>query len=232
MWNKNGKSTFQELNEPVWGACQVKIRLPQHPLPPAVMIELVLSIPEGCKRLPLFSSVCDPLSCHWQGPEIQTNPPEYRDTSPSKITRRLPGMEQIRLIPFQSDDAVCRQWAAQQTGTSPNDAVNQNLVTGGVLGTLAGAGLGAAIGAAYGNPGAGAAIGAASGLIGGTAVASGPAYGAGYAAQTRYDNAYVQCMYAKGNQIPGVMPQGEPIRRLLHRRLLGDRGIADFLAIG
>ena len=107
---------------------------------------------------------------------------------------------------FQADDAVCRQWAAQQTGTSPNDAVNQNLVTGGVLGTLTGAGLGALIGAAYGNPGAGAAIGAASGLISGTAIASGPAYGAGYAAQTRYDNAYTQCMYAKGNQIPGVMP--------------------------
>ncbi len=107
---------------------------------------------------------------------------------------------------FQSDDAACRQWASQQAGTSPSDAANQNLVTGGVLGTLAGAGLGAAIGAAYGNPGAGAAIGAASGLIGGTAVASGPAYEAGYAAQTRYDNAYVQCMYAKGNQIPGVTP--------------------------
>ncbi len=107
---------------------------------------------------------------------------------------------------FQSDDALCRQWAAQQTRISPNDAVNQNLVTGGVLGTLTGAGLGALIGAAYGNPGAGAAIGAASGLLGGTALASGPAYGAGYAVQARYDNAYVQCMYAKGNQIPGVMP--------------------------
>jgi len=126
----------------------------------------------------------------------------------------VPSGPSVRVMPgpwkpfevFQSDDAVCRQWAAQQTGPSPNDAVNQNLVTGGVFGTLAGAGLGALIGAAYGNPGAGAAIGAASGLIGGTAVASGPAYGAGYAAQTRYDNAYVQCMYAKGNQIPGVMP--------------------------
>ena len=124
----------------------------------------------------------------------------------------VPSGPSVRVMPgpwkpfevFQSDDAVCRQWASQQTGTSPNDAVNQNLVTGGVLGTLAGAGLGAAIGAAYGNPGAGAAIGAASGLIGGTALASGPAYGAGYAAQTRYDNAYVQCMYAKGNRIPGV----------------------------
>jgi uncharacterized protein YcfJ len=106
---------------------------------------------------------------------------------------------------FQADDAVCRQWAAQQVGTSPNGAVNQNLATGAVLGTLAGAGLGAAIGAASGNPGTGAAIGAASGLLGGTAVASGPAYAAGYAVQRQYDNAYVQCMYAKGNQIPGFM---------------------------
>ena len=126
----------------------------------------------------------------------------------------VPSGPSVRVMPgpgkpfevFQSDDAACRQWAAQQAGISPSDAVNQNLVTGGVLGTLAGAGLGAAIGSAYGDAGAGAAIGAASGLIGGTAAASGPAYGAGYAAQTRYDNAYAQCMYAKGNQIPGVMP--------------------------
>ncbi len=103
---------------------------------------------------------------------------------------------------FQSDDAICRQWAAQQIGTSFNDAVNQNLTTGAVLGMLAGAGLGAAIGAASGGAGIGAAIGAASGLIGGTAVASGPAYAAGYEAQRRYDYTYLQCMYAKGNQIP------------------------------
>jgi hypothetical protein len=105
---------------------------------------------------------------------------------------------------FQSDDAVCRQWAAQQIGTSPSDAFNQNLVTGAGIGTLLGAGLGAAIGAAHGNVGAGAAIGAASGLLGGTAVATDPAYAAGSAVQRRYDNAYLQCMYAKGNQIPGL----------------------------
>ena len=104
---------------------------------------------------------------------------------------------------FQSDDAVCRQWAAQQSGISPSDAFNQNLFSGAGIGTLLGAGLGAAIGAAYGNVGAGAAIGAASGLLGGTAVATDPAYAAGYAVQKRYDNAYVQCMYAKGNQIAG-----------------------------
>lgn len=104
---------------------------------------------------------------------------------------------------FRSEDFECRNWAAAQSG-QPADAYNQNLAGGAVIGTLVGAGLGAAIGAASGNAGAGAAIGAASGLIGGTAVASGPAYGAGWEVQRRYDNAYLQCMYAKGNLIPGV----------------------------
>src|SRR5512137_1854917 len=75
---------------------------------------------------------------------------------------------------FQTDDAVCRQWAAQQSGPSPSDAFNQNLFGGAGIGTLLGAGLGALIGAAYGNVGAGAAIGAASGLLSGTAMATDP----------------------------------------------------------
>ncbi|MGB8426673.1 MAG: hypothetical protein WCD88_12875, partial [Desulfobacterales bacterium] len=62
-----------------------------------------------------------------------------------------------------------------------------------------------AIGAASGNAAAGAAIGAGSGLIGGAAVAYEPAYAAGWDVQQRYDNAYQQCMYAKGNQIPGAL---------------------------
>jgi len=104
---------------------------------------------------------------------------------------------------FRFEELECRDWAALQSG-QPADAVNQNLAGGAAIGTLVGAGLGAAIGAASGNAGAGAAIGAASGLIGGAAVASGPAYGAGWEVQRRYDNAYMQCMYAKGNLIPGV----------------------------
>jgi hypothetical protein len=111
---------------------------------------------------------------------------------------------------FQADDAVCRQWAAQQIGMSPSETTNQTLVGGAAIGTLAGAALGAAIGAASGHAGAGAAIGAGSGLVGGTAAASGPAYAAGYAAQRRYDNAYQQCMYAKGNQIPGFARPSRP----------------------
>ena len=104
---------------------------------------------------------------------------------------------------FQSDDALCRQWAEQQIGVSPNEAANKNLAGGAAIGTLAGAALGAAIGAASGHPGTGAAVGAASGLIAGTAAASGPAYATRWELQRRYDIAYQQCMYSKGNQIPG-----------------------------
>jgi len=103
---------------------------------------------------------------------------------------------------FQADNAVCGQWALQQTGTTPNEAGAASAVTGAAVGTVVGAGLGAAIGAAAGSPAIGAAVGAGAGLFGGTAVGAGNAYGSGYAVQRRYDIAYMQCMYAKGNQIP------------------------------
>jgi hypothetical protein len=105
---------------------------------------------------------------------------------------------------FQADDAVCRQWAAQQTGLTPQKTVNNNLAGGAAVGTLAGASVGAAAGSTSGNAGIGAVIGAGSGLALGTAAAAGPAASAGQETQRRYDNAYQQCMYAKGNQIPGV----------------------------
>jgi hypothetical protein len=106
---------------------------------------------------------------------------------------------------FQADDAVCRQWAAQQIGISPQERVNQNAATGAVVGTVIGAGAGALIGAATGHPGAGAAIGAGSGLLVGTASGANAGNASGWEAQRRYDNTYVQCMYAKGNQVPGAV---------------------------
>ena len=125
---------------------------------------------------------------------------------------RMPAGPGVMVLPepgkpfevFQSDDAVCRQWAMQQIQMSPNEIVNQNLAGGAAIGTIMGAGLGAAIGAASGNAATGAAIGAGSGLAAGTVMASGEAYAAGGEAQRRYDNAYQQCMYAKGNRIPGL----------------------------
>lgn len=107
---------------------------------------------------------------------------------------------------FMADDTVCRQWALQQIGgVSPSQTANQNLTAGAVVGTLVGAGLGAAIGSTTGDAGAGAAIGAGAGLLGGTSMATNPAYASEWQLQRQYDIAYQQCMYAKGNQIPGVV---------------------------
>jgi hypothetical protein len=106
---------------------------------------------------------------------------------------------------FMADDGLCRQWAQQQIGgASPSQTSNQNLATGALVGTAIGAGLGALIGSASGDAGAGAAIGGGAGLLTGTAIAGPPAYESGWQLQRRYDIAYQQCMYAKGNQIPGV----------------------------
>lgn len=106
---------------------------------------------------------------------------------------------------FQADDAICRQWAAQQIGLSPQETINQNTAAGAVAGTAIGAGLGAAIGAASGHAGTGAAIGAGSGLLLGTAAGANTGQFYGREAQHRYDIAYTQCMYAKGDQVPGVV---------------------------
>ncbi|HET8995536.1 MAG TPA: YMGG-like glycine zipper-containing protein [Acetobacteraceae bacterium] len=111
---------------------------------------------------------------------------------------------------FQQDQSVCRYYADQQTAGTAQGANNQQIVTG-VIGTALGAGLGAAIGG-----GQGAAIGAGSGALAGTLVGAGPAQQAQMTLQQRYDQAYVQCMYARGNQVPGYqspyMPPPQPYR--------------------
>jgi hypothetical protein len=106
---------------------------------------------------------------------------------------------------FQADDGACRDWALRQAGITTEEASTRSTATSAAIGTVMGAALGAAIGAAAGNPGIGAAIGAGTGLLGGTAVGAEAGYASGYEVQRRYDIAYQQCMYAKGNQIPGVV---------------------------
>jgi hypothetical protein len=134
-------------------------------------------------------------------------------TGPSVMSLPPPGKP---FEEFQADDATCRQWAAQQIGQSPQETVTQNTATGAVVGTAIGAGLGAAIGAASGHMGTGAAIGAGSGLLVGTASGANAGQVYGRQAQRRYDNAYLQCMYAKGNQVPGAGPtyQSRRVRRI------------------
>jgi hypothetical protein len=104
---------------------------------------------------------------------------------------------------FQVDDAACRQWAFQQVGgTTAGEASTHSAVSGAAIGTVLGAAAGAAIGAAAGNPGAGAAVGAGVGLLGGTAAGASAGSASYVSIQRRYDTAYIQCMYAKGNQVP------------------------------
>jgi hypothetical protein len=105
---------------------------------------------------------------------------------------------------FQSDQAVCKQFAANEDAGGAQQANNRQVGTA-VVGTLLGAGLGAAIGG-----GRGAAIGAGAGALGGTAVGAGPAGQAQYSLQQRYNLAYSQCMYSRGNQVPGYQPAGAP----------------------
>ncbi len=122
-------------------------------------------------------------------------------TGPSVMS--LPGQGKS-FEEFRQDDAVCRQFAFEQIGgVSGQQAAQDSAVKSAVVGTIIGAAAGAAIGSASGDMGAGAAIGGGAGLLYGSAVGSSYASGSYYEAQRRYDYAYMQCMYAKGNQIPG-----------------------------
>ncbi|WP_428484175.1 glycine zipper family protein [Rhodopila sp.] len=105
---------------------------------------------------------------------------------------------------FQGDQATCKQFAEGQVGGGAQRANNAQVGTA-IVGTLLGAGLGAAVGG-----GRGAAIGAGAGALGGTAVGAGPSARSQYSLQQRYDLGYSQCMYARGNQVPGFQPPPPP----------------------
>jgi outer membrane lipoprotein SlyB len=111
---------------------------------------------------------------------------------------------------FQLEDLVCRQYAQQQIGVAPGQAATQSAVNTAALGTAIGAAAGAAIGPATGHPGVGAAVGAGGGLLTGTAAGAQAGAVSSGALQERYDIAYVQCMYAKGDQVPGVAAAPSP----------------------
>lgn len=102
---------------------------------------------------------------------------------------------------FQDEDMSCRSFAQGQVAGQAQ-AANNTAVGGAVLSTVIGAGLGAAIGG-----GRGAAVGAATGAGFGAAAGAGGSSGAQVGIQMQYDNAYSQCMYARGNQVPGYAPQ-------------------------
>ncbi len=98
---------------------------------------------------------------------------------------------------FMQDDQLCRGWAAHSIGIPGHDAAAERMLSS----TVAGAAIGAIAGAVAGGDrgaGTGAAIGT---VIGATAGANQSAVTA-FDAQRRYDIAYLQCMYSKGNLVP------------------------------
>ncbi len=111
---------------------------------------------------------------------------------------------------FSDDDRVCRQYAQNAVGPSAQNA--SDAAVGSAVGSTAiGAATGAIIGSATGQAGAGAAIGGGLGLLFGSAVGADVAGGSSYALQRTYDGAYVQCMYARGNQVPGAVTYRAPL---------------------
>jgi uncharacterized membrane protein len=128
-------------------------------------------------------------------------------TGPNVMVLPTPGKP---IEVFQGDEVVCRQYAQAQIGLEPAEAANQSAVTSGAVGTVLGAAAGALIGAGVGNAAAGAAIGGGSGLVLGSATGVQASGASAASLQSRYDMAYVQCMYAKGNAVPGVMVNPGP----------------------
>ncbi|MDD5240302.1 MAG: hypothetical protein PHG47_01125 [Sulfuricella sp.] len=101
---------------------------------------------------------------------------------------------------FRMDNAECMAFARQQTGANSGEVAREQIVTGAVAGVALGAASGALIG--HGHERTTESM-AGAGLIVGSAAGANAANMSTASLQRRYDLAYQQCMYAKGNQIPG-----------------------------
>jgi len=103
---------------------------------------------------------------------------------------------------FKKEDQECREFAQN----SVQDG-NAAALKAGAISAATGAAIGAAAGAMYqGGSGPNVGTGAAIGMVGGAAVGAMGASNKETQAQTQYNTAYQQCMYAKGNQVPGFKP--------------------------
>ena len=110
---------------------------------------------------------------------------------------------------FQNEDLMCRDFANHQLGVAPAAQAQQQVVAGAAAGAAVGAVAGAVM---SGGDSEDIGEGAGAGMLAGTAIGADRANQDSYQLQQRYDIAYMQCMYAKGNQVPGYpMVQGVPL---------------------
>lgn len=98
---------------------------------------------------------------------------------------------------FQEENAYCKQYAS--TEISGAESSGKKVAVGTATGALVGAVAGTLVGDSRNAAGAGAATGA----LFGTAAGAGAADQSARGLQQRYNIAFEQCMYAKGNQVPG-----------------------------
>jgi hypothetical protein len=115
---------------------------------------------------------------------------------------------------FRADDMSCRDYAQYTLGPAPGQAGADTAAANAAGAAVLGAAAGAIIGSVSGQAGHGAAIGAGTGLLFGSAAGANTAGYSSYDLQRRYDMAYLQCMYGKGNQVPsgpryGPRPYGQ-----------------------
>ncbi len=111
---------------------------------------------------------------------------------------------------FAQDQGMCKQFADSEVD---GGATVSNLKQ---FGTVA---INAAIGAGVGDAmrgRTGAEFGGALGAIGGMGAAANGAAHDQYSLQGRYNLAYTQCMYARGNQLATAMPSLTPSTRVAH----------------
>jgi len=105
---------------------------------------------------------------------------------------------------FVQEDKICRQFAAQSIDKTANDRASEAFVGSAAAGVAIGATVGGLLG---GHDGA--ASGASMGLLSGSMIGAEESHYSASDAQRRYDIAYQQCMYSKGNQLPGQPYQGQ-----------------------
>ncbi len=99
---------------------------------------------------------------------------------------------------FRNDDHACRHYARELIGgITANDAAISSGLNSAVIASALGAIAGVALGGGHG-----AAIGAGTGLLVGGLTGSDNAHASGFTHQQRYDQGYIQCMYAKEHHVP------------------------------
>lgn len=124
-------------------------------------------------------------------------------TPTGPMVRVMPGPSKPFEV-FAQEQTDCERYASDQVAGGAQVANNRALGA-----TALGAVLGLGVGAATGS-GRAATVGLASGGAIGAAVGANQSSYAGYSLQRRYDIAYSQCMYAKGNYVPGMAAAAPP----------------------